>query len=195
MTHAKHTTIVDVKSDDRFLYVATVIGPDPDVYPHQHKMPKTILTIRAAEYDLDVEDPLVLDMVLRDHHYHEIGDYHVNGIHPLFYMPSVEEAKSFMSDKIEEVRVDRIAPEFETGNRLLAGAIQNKVATKALVSVRDQLLQAFDRRLAEPIQYYRDKGRAQLAQPAKRVDPVEQLLQVYKRDRDNALRKASNGRS
>jgi hypothetical protein len=179
VTHKKHTTIVDVKSDDKFLYIATVIGPDPNAYPHMHKMPKLTLSIRAAEYNLDVEDPLALDMVLREHLYFRTGlpRYDVNGVHPLFYLPSVGAAASFMEKRIEEVRVDRKAPEIETGNRMLAGAVENKAASKGLVAVRDQLLLAQDSRIIEPVQFYRDQSRESAARP---VDPVELLVTNYR---------------
>lgn len=183
MTHEKHTTIVQVESDDRFLYIASTIGPDTDVVPHMHKLPKLALTVRAAEYNLDVEDPLALDLILRSHWYPQIDgsttpSYEKNGIPPLLYMPSVQEASTFMDERIEEVRVDRKAPPKDTGSRMLAGAIRNKDCTKGLVVVRDKLLSAYDRRLAEPVQFYRDQAREKF-QEQQNANPVANFLRNY----------------
>jgi len=184
MTHAKHTTIVSVSSDDDHLYILSVIGENPNANPYPHKLPKLALCIRAFEYDLDPEDPLALDLVLRTHYYSDTGNPPIeqNGIHPLFLLPTVAEAAAFVEDRIEEVRADRLAPEVETGARMLAGAVETKVATKALVSVRSQLLKATDRRLAEPVAYYRDQIRDELKDQFK-LDPAEQLLERYRQDR------------
>jgi hypothetical protein len=182
MTHAKHTTIVETKSDEKFLYIATVVGPDPNAAPYYHRLPKITLTCRAAEYNLDIEDPLALDITMREHLYHmsNLEPYEKNGLHPLLTLPSVELATEFMAMRIEDVRVDRKAPQEVSGNRMLAGAVKNKAATKALVEVHEGLLRAYDKRVIEPLQFYRDQIREKLATPE---DPIEALLRSYKRDR------------
>jgi hypothetical protein len=174
------------------MYIQTVIGPDPNVWPHQHKMPKLTLAFRAAEYDMDPEDPFALDLVMREYFYHDTDKphYEKGGVHPLFYLPSVEEARTFMESRIEEVRVDRKAPQGDS--RLLAGAVKAKAATKALVEVRDIFLKSVDKRVAEPIQFYRDQSRDRMATRQRaglKLDPVEVLLRGYQRDKAGLLEK------
>jgi hypothetical protein len=131
-------------------------------------------------------------MVMREHFYHETGlpSYEKSGVHPLFYLPSVEEAKEFMGHRIEEVRIDRKAPQGDA--RLLEGAIQTKVASKALVQVRDMFLKSVDKRVTEPIQFYRDQSRDRL-ETRKRagmsLDPVAALVRSYQRDKAGLVEK------
>ena len=152
-----------------------------------HKLPKLALCVRAYEYDLDPEDPLALDMVLRTHFHPFTGKPPIakDGLDPLFTLPTIDAAVANMEDRLEEVRVDRKAPAAETGARRLAGAIETKVATKALVSVRSQLLKATDKRLAEPVAYYRDQLRDQIAAEAT-ITPADRFLQQYRNEQADA---------
>jgi len=181
MSHLKHTTILSAEElDDAHIVIISSVGTEGLTYPH--KMPKLALGIRAAEYGLDPEDPFALDLVMREHLYPwtDHPSYEVNGVHPLFYLPSVTDAVEFMRERIEEVRVDRLAPPEETGNRMLAGAVANKVASKGLVRTRDHLLKATDKRLINPVQDHRDALRERLKNE-RQVGPAERFLRHLKR--------------
>jgi hypothetical protein len=185
MTHAKHTTIVAVEDKGDSIWVRSTIGEGEGAYPDTHMIPKLALGVRAAEYDLDPEDPRVLDMILRLPHHPETGKPRIeraDGRPPLYYLPTVAEAIDFMDARVEEVRVDRLAPAADTGNRMLADAVTNKAATKGLVQARDHLLKSVDKRLVEPIQYYRDQIRDEVKREVA-LTPADRLLRSFERDR------------
>lgn len=184
MTHPKNTTMMDVTDKDGYIRLFKLIGEPGKELPEIHYIPPLSLGIRASEYDMDPEDPRVLEMILRLHHHPETGEAKIEdhqGRPPLYTMKTVAAAADFIGERIEEVRVDRIAPAAETGNRMLADAVGNKAATKALVQVRSRLLKAVDKRLVEPVQYYRDAERERVAREEE-LDPAERILMQYRRD-------------
>jgi hypothetical protein len=185
MTHAKHTTMVDVTDRGENIRLYSLVGEEGNQLPDIHYIPKIALGIRAAEYDLDPEDPRVLEMILRIHHHSDTGKPRIereDGRPPLYTMETVAAARDFIGDRIEEVRVDRKAPAIETGARMLAGAIENRVATEALVQARSMLLKFVDKRLVEPVQHYRDQMREEVAREVV-LTPADRMLRQFDIDR------------
>lgn len=126
------------------------------------KMPKETLAIRAAEYDLDPEDPRVLDIVLMEQ-FHEPED--PEEIHPLYAAPTVAEALAVVEKRIEQVKTEHGAPAGRM--RSLFAAASSPKATPGLGQTKDLLLAHADKEIGIYVKIHRDQNReALVAEPA-----------------------------
>src|SRR4051812_20303885 len=86
---------------DGYLYVIRTL----DGIQQPNKMPKEMLAIRAAEYNLDVRDPMALDIMLLEPFMTEQDD-----VHPLYAEAKIEDALTIIWGRVENVRVKHGAP-------------------------------------------------------------------------------------
>lgn len=143
---------------------------------HLRKEPKIVLAIRAAEYNLDVDDPFVLDMILMEP-FIRVEDE--DEIHPLYAADTVFEAGEILRKRVDDTQELHGAP---TGPlRVMAKAIEAKKATQGLVVVQKLLLQNADKRVRGPIQTLRDRERNRMKK--KPVTFLDRL--VWKAEQEN----------
>jgi hypothetical protein len=129
------------------------------------RMPKETLAIRAAEYDLEPDDPRVLDQVLLEGFYVPEDP---DEIHPLFKEATVADALAIMEQRIEQVRNDNGAPK-EPAMRSLFHAADLDASTQGLTDAKRLLLDNVDPDLAQWVKINRDEGR-------KAPAPVEKTM-------------------
>jgi hypothetical protein len=123
-----------------------------DGHPNKHRYPKEILAIRAAEYNLEWDDPRVLDMVLLEH---LIPDPEER-FHPLYLMDP-HEAIEVVSNRIEVVKQQHDAPEGDAGKLLLAA--DTDAATLGLKKTKKEMFQRAPRDIDWIIRHHRDSTR------------------------------------
>jgi hypothetical protein len=134
--------IIDGMNDGRFTYVRSLINGD---IKRIDRMPQSILSMHAAEYNLDPEDDFVLDLILLQRHL----IFDDASQHPLWASDTLEEAVDAMKNLIEGVRVMHGSPEGE--NRMMAAAIRNNAASEGLVTSHGLLVSKIDTRVIDPI--------------------------------------------
>lgn len=160
-------TITGAEMDEsgRYIHVHRTLRDGTDERLMIEKMPCETLGIRAAEYDLDVDDPVVLDLVLLEGFYRPEDP---DEVHPLFSADSVAQAYRVMRDRLEVVRTQHGAPEFP--NRLMASAVANGNASDGLVRARALLLEhSTPPGLREHVQVLRDAERGRWAERRRRT--------------------------
>jgi len=123
-----------------------------------NRMPKQILSVRAAEYDLPVDDPRVLDIVLLEGYY-EPDD--PEEIHPLFSSNTIEDALEAIQKRIEKVRDDNGAPK-KMPMRSLFHAADTSESTQGLTEAKEVLLEHADPEIGLWVQINRDEARKQV---------------------------------
>lgn len=149
-------TIVDGElSESRYTHVMRdEVYEDGTAGTHIHRMPKEILSLRAAEYDLPVDDPRVLDMVLLEH---LILTDDLPDPHPLFAADSVKDALKQMEKMLDILRERHGQPK----EKFLANA---KNPSQGLIVVQGLLHAHTDSSVIEPVKYFRDKERSVVRQ-------------------------------
>lgn len=121
------------------------------------RMPRETLAIRAAEYDLDPEDPFALDLVLLERFYSPADP---EEIHPLFAAPSVAAAERAMRERIAEVQDAHGAPVGKL--RPLAAAIAAGKATEGAGKAHRHLQRGANPQVRGAVQFLRDRERERI---------------------------------
>jgi hypothetical protein len=123
-----------------------------DGTPHATRPPKEILAIRAAEYNAEVTDPDIIDMVMLEQFIKGVDEKY----HPL-YVESIDDAREIVNARIEAVKKLHGHPTGEM-SRLSFAATTDK-ATPGLKTSLGLLAKHADQRIREDIQTMRDHGR------------------------------------
>lgn len=145
-----------------------VIRRTLDGMPFAQRQPKDVLFLRAAEYNLEPDDPRVLDMVLLE--CFTVWDPTMV-VAPLYQQIDIEEALSIVEGKIEDVRVEHGAPE-EPMMRQLFTAADLEESTEGLTLAKTILFKG-DHRVMPWHKIMRDEGRKEMASVS---TPMEQML-------------------
>lgn len=132
------------------------------------QMPKETLAIRAAEYDVEVDDPFALELVMREHLIRS-DDF----VAPLYTDLSAQELRAEMDRRLEAVRVEHGAP--AGADRLIARAVELDKASDGMVEAHRLFLTHADPDIREVVQEYRDRERARLKKSGARPSLVDQL--------------------
>lgn len=152
--------IVDVQyGGDRWLHVHRTL----DGVLQINRMPREMLAMRAAEYNLELDDPFALDMMLLENFY---PNHDPEASHPLHVSETIEEAVVVMKERIEWVRNEHNAP--QGANRMIADAIANSAATQGAVDTQRLLIKHGDKGVIQPVQFFRDKIREEKKRQASR---------------------------
>lgn len=122
---------------------------------HKTRWPKETLGIRAAEYDLEPEDPEVLELVMLEPW---VTEFDPHEVHPLFAAKSVAKALDIMRARLERVREVHGSPK-DPAKRMLARAVANGHATRGLVLAHGHFHKHVHPGLVVPVQAMRDEGR------------------------------------
>jgi hypothetical protein len=139
---------------DGYLYVIRTL----DGIQQPNKMPKEMLAIRAAEYNLDVRDPMALDIMLLEPFMTEQDD-----VHPLYAEAKIEDALSIIWGRVENVRVKHGAPK-EPQMRSLFHAADLRESTQGLTDTKKALLHHANPDIGTWVKMNRDTGRRQMAE-------------------------------
>lgn len=139
----------------------TITEDDGTSRTYPERFPKETLAIRAAEYNLSVDDPRVLDQILLEGFYPADPDER----HPLFSSATIEEAVEIMTERIEHVRNANGAPQ-RPQMRSLFHAADLDESTQGLTDAKDLFLKHADPGVTVWVQVLRDEGRAAQHIPA-----------------------------
>jgi hypothetical protein len=134
----------------------TITEDDGSSRTYPERFPKETLAIRAAEYNLPVDDPRVLDQILLEGFYPADPNEH----HPLFASETIEEAVEIMTARIEHVRNANGAPK-QPQMRSLFHAADLAESTQGLTDAKALFLKHADPAVAVWVQILRDQGRGQ----------------------------------
>jgi hypothetical protein len=138
---------------DGFLYIERTL--DGGELPHLHKMPKEMLAIRSAEYNLPVDDPRALDIVLMEIWVEEPpGEKYA----PLYSAPTVEDALEIIMQRVEDAKTRHGAPE-QPQMRSLFHAADLPESTQGLTDVKAKLLEHADPEFQKWVHIHRDAAR------------------------------------
>jgi AcrR family transcriptional regulator len=135
-----------------------------------HRMPREILAIRAAEYNLEVDDPFALDLLLLE----RFIDVNPEETPPLYSRSTIAEAVEEMKNRIEVVRATHGSP--AEPRRLLAHGIDAGIATDGLVEAQRLLLKHVHEDIIEPTKFFRNEIRAHVRRQKSRL-PLPAELQ------------------
>ena len=102
--------------DNRFIHVERIHKDGDQVWSSINRMPKEILAIRAAEYDLETSDPRVLDAVLLEPFFPSMQD---GEVHPLYYSETVADALKELERQIAAAKKRHGAPDHKKAKPLL----------------------------------------------------------------------------
>jgi hypothetical protein len=157
---------------DGFLYIERTI--DGGTVPHQNKMPKESLAIRAAEYNIEPDDPIALNMLLMENF---IVLSQPQPHHPLHTCDDIGEALEIVMAQVEDAKTRNGAPT-EPHLRCLYAAADLPVpeSTQGLTDVRERLLNYCDDSIPIWVRVHRDENRKQ----ARRENPYNLLNQLKK---------------
>lgn len=133
-----------------------VIHRTLDGMPHVSRRPKEILAIRAAEYNAEVTDADIIDMVMLEQFITGIREK----FHPLF-IESIDDAREIVNARIAEAKARHGHPTGKMSS--LAFAAASGKATPGLGRTLTLLNQHADSSIRADIQTMRDHGRAQIA--------------------------------
>jgi hypothetical protein len=134
---------------------------DGTVLNNVERMPKETLAIRAAEYNLETDDPWALDIVLLERfHRPEVEDT----LHPLFAAPTIADALKVMKSRIELARDEHGAPKQMPMRSLFHAADKNE-STQGLSDAKGLLLEHADPEVRWPVQFNRDMERKHYRKP------------------------------
>lgn len=174
-------TITDSDADDEFIYVRRTIEDWPDRDPVVlgiEKMPAWTHVARAAEYDLDPADPIVMDMVLLEN-FHTVATGEHDDVHPLFAEESVAKALSVMRSRLVTVRKFVKAPTKAPHTRLWTAADTDEasaglVTLKRITVDRTKVHAA----MASHVQAARDHQRGIMAQK-RSLSPADRAIRRF----------------
>lgn len=138
-----------------------------------HRYPKDILAIRAAEYDLEIDDPVVFDIVMLEYLIVEPEDQE---FHPLFAEEEVSSALSIVRSRIDVVKQEHGAPEGDAGILFLAA--DDPASTPGLKISRDLHLSESDRSIRPWIKHRRDQVKKQVQHQMTQKKPT--AAELYK---------------
>jgi hypothetical protein len=161
-----------------------------DGVPHATRPPKEILAIRAAEYNAEVTDPDIIDMVMLEQFIKGVEERY----HPL-YTESIDDAREIINGRIEAVKKQHGHPTGEL-SRLAFAATTDK-ATPGLKTSLTLLSKHADPSIRADIQTMRDHGRASIAAHKNFKQPtfLEQIAREAASIRAKAAPSAPPGRS
>lgn len=86
--------------EDRWIHIERLHREGDKEWTSLHRMPKEILAIRAAEYNLEVDDPRVMDIVLMEPFFPETTDE----VHPLYSRGTVAEALTVQESHLQAAK-------------------------------------------------------------------------------------------
>lgn len=158
------------ESEGKWIIVwRTITEDDGTVRTYPHRYPNVTLAIRAAEYDLEPDDPRVLDIMLLEDFYPS----HPDDKHPLFHASSVAEALAIMEERIETIRNEHGAPK-EPQMRSLFHAADVEESTQGLTDAKTLFLKHADPSIGWAVKVNRDEGRKSIAAEARSlVDSIK----------------------
>jgi hypothetical protein len=123
-----------------------------------NRMPKETLSIRAAEYDLELDNPFALDLLLLENY---IPNVDMDEIPPLFTTDTIEEAVSIMEERVEDARNEHGAPK-EPMMRSLFHAAELDESTQGLTDVKRMLFKHHDKEIGRWVKINRDMGKSRI---------------------------------
>jgi hypothetical protein len=151
----------ELSPDGKFIIVVRSFGPGQggDI----ERMPKETLAIRAAEYNLEIDDPMAMDLVMLER-FQE--DQDPNETHPLYASATVEEALDIMRVRIENARNLHGAPQ-DVEHRNLFTAADTPESSQGLKDLKGLFVEHSHPDTAIWVKINRDEGRkaTQLASP------------------------------
>ncbi len=127
------------------------------------RFPKQTLAIRAAEYDLEINDPRVLDQILLENFYKGPSQEQA----PLYSEPTIKKALAKWEDRVESLRVEHGAPE-EPQMRSLFHAADLDASTQGLTDAKNLFLEHADPNITLWVKLHRDKLRDKLVPRVKK---------------------------
>jgi hypothetical protein len=119
------------------------------------RFPKESLAIRAAEYNLEPDDPRVLDILLMEF---VVLQETIGRVHPLYREDTIEEALAIVEKYIDDVKTEHGAPT-EPKMRSLFHAADSPKSTQGLTDTKAILLEHADPDIGVFIKMNRDEGR------------------------------------
>jgi hypothetical protein len=163
--------------DDGFLYVARTI--DGGAVPHLNKMPRDMLAIRAAEYNLAPDDPKAMDIMLMEPF---IVLEKPQPYHPLHTCDTIDEALEIVWAQVEDAKTRDDAPKDPILRSLFRAAdLPVPESTQGLTDVKERLLNYCDDKAPIWVTVHRDENRAhvkkQLASGFRPYNLLDQLKQ------------------
>ncbi len=113
--------IVDVASEGPWTYVSRIEGGAESI----ERMPRETLAIRAAEYNLEVDDPRALEIVLLERFYNAEDP---DEIHPLYKMRNIDDALNEAQRRIQVVKDEHNVTGLEVAKDVLLEHAPNDIA-------------------------------------------------------------------
>jgi len=145
-------TKAELDPDGRHLLVyRTYDEGTPNERTSINRMPKEILSLRAAEYNLEPEHPDVLDMILLE------PFIDMPGLHPLVTAATIVDAHAEVMRHIEAVKQEHGAPAGRM--RTLFHAAESSTSSDGLKQAKALLLEHVDPTTVAATKYFRDVGR------------------------------------
>jgi len=133
----------------------TITDDEGNSRTYPERFPKETLAIRAAEYDLEVDDPRVLDQILLEGFYDEANPLET---HPLHGEKTIADALAVMEKRVERVRNKHGAPK-EPKMRSLFHAAELDESTQGLTDAKRLFTKHADPTVGTWVKIMRDEGR------------------------------------
>lgn len=141
--------------DDGFLYIERTI--DGGAVPHLNKMPRETLAIRAAEYNLQPDDPRAMDIMLMEP-FIVLDKPQIYA--PLYTCSDIDEALEIVWGHVEDAKTRNGAPEHPVLRSLFRAAdLPVPESTQGLTDVKERLLNYCDDTVHIWVQAHRDNAR------------------------------------
>jgi hypothetical protein len=149
----------ELSKDGKYITVYRDITEDNGEF-HKNvpeRFPKETLAIRAAEYDMEIDDPRVLDQILLEGFYQT---KETDNPDPLFNL-DISDARDLVQERVEQVRIDNGAPE-DPIMRSLFHAADVEESTQGLTEAKRLFLEHADPNVTLWVKYRRDTIKQQM---------------------------------
>jgi len=155
------------------VYKAEIYSRDPEytviwrsldtIYPLAQKCPKDLLALRAAEYNLDIEDPRAFDMVMMEMW---VSTPEEEVIHPLYRCEYIEESLEIVMSRVDEAKKTHGHPE-DKWSLFHAADLPEPESTKGLTDSKEIFLTRADKDVMRWQKIMRDEGRKRILNETK----------------------------